>query len=112
MKRRAKTKMECEKTICEVCGKSFSTVYRRRYHQKIHEKLEDNVLIKTNIKCPLCQTNIGNNDALIGHLKYLHEVKVETFNFNFNTTEEFEAWKREENREVDYACKKRRKTVP
>ncbi len=83
-------------------------MYRRNYHQKIHEKTEDNGLKTTNIKCPLCQADIGNNNALIGHLKDSHQVKVETFNFDFRTKDEFESWKRQENREVDYACQRKK----
>lgn len=58
--------------------------------------------------CPLCPKErkeaFGNHDILIVHLREVHTVNIKQSNFNFRCIEEFETWRSQENREVDYAC--------
>jgi hypothetical protein len=42
-------------------------------------------------------------DSLIQHLTKVHSVNIEQYNFSFRNMEEFEAWRTQEGREVDYA---------
>jgi hypothetical protein len=46
---------------------------------------------------------LANHDSLIQHITKVHSVSIEQYNFSFRNMEEFEAWRTQEGREVDYA---------
>jgi hypothetical protein len=46
---------------------------------------------------------LANHDSLVQHITKVHSVSIEQYNFSFRNMEEFEAWRTQEGREVDYA---------
>jgi hypothetical protein len=46
---------------------------------------------------------LANHDSLIQPITKVHSVSIEQYNFSFRNMEEFEAWRTQEGREVDYA---------
>ncbi len=93
-----------DQTVCTICLKKFSTVYKKKYHQENCGKRTT----ETHIKCPLSQKALGNNELLLTHLNDSHQVSVEKLHFNFSTREEFETWRKQGTKEVDYACQRKK----
>jgi C4-type Zn-finger protein len=70
-----------------------------------NEKLEERK--SQHIKCPICSEErkeiLANHYCLIQHLYKVHNLSIEQCNCSFRNMEEFEAWRTQEGKEVDYA---------
>ncbi|XP_056648484.1 uncharacterized protein LOC130452957 isoform X1 [Diorhabda sublineata] len=111
--------LERKKKICEYCGKEFSNTSARNKHMlKFHcESSSSQSLLDKKSQghkhriCPICikEERFTNYDSLNKHLTNTHKIIIKQSLFNFRNLEEFETWRSQGNREVDYACQRKNK---
>ncbi|XP_063914782.1 uncharacterized protein LOC135131139 isoform X1 [Zophobas morio] len=98
---------------CNACHKTFSSVSTKNRHMKTMHNIMIEEKKSKHIRCPLCpieQETLVNQEMLINHLTEIHKVSIKEFDMSFRNMEEFQLWRSKENREVDYACARSKKT--
>ena len=97
---------------CEICNKQYSSVstrnrHMRSFHGEVKNEKEQHII------CPMCPKENSEkfllNNIFLKHLKTIHKINVKQSIPTFKNLEEFEAWRRQDNREVDYACVRKNK---
>lgn len=99
--------------ICEVCQKKFSSVSSRNRHLRdIHKKVVAEKKSQ-HVLCPLCpeekKDQFSCHEDLTKHITNVHNVNIKESVLCFRSLEEFEDWRMLDNREVNYACHRRKK---
>ncbi|XP_044749635.1 uncharacterized protein LOC123322613 [Coccinella septempunctata] len=93
--------------ICGICQKEFSSIsVKNRHLRQIHN--EDIQKDKNqHVLCCLCpaenREKFSSYKNYENHLKSIHDITVKESIFHFRSSEHFEAWRGQENRDVDYA---------
>ncbi|KAF2896556.1 hypothetical protein ILUMI_09606 [Ignelater luminosus] len=100
-----------ERINCFFCKKEFSSTSTRNRHLKNKHRVEVENNRNKHIICPLCSKEnaevLNNYESLNKHLNEVHCVNIKQTNISFSNIEEFEIWRKQEQRDVNYACERR-----
>lgn len=82
----------------------------RNFHpesEEVRPKLQKHII------CPLCTNDekFSFYASLNTHLNSIHNIEIKESVLHFQNFQEFTAWRAQENREVDYACRTRTKNL-
>ncbi|KAH1008338.1 uncharacterized protein LOC109535894 isoform X1 [Dendroctonus ponderosae] len=102
------SKYKCYPYKCPECPKQFSGVTNFNAHKKIHQTKIVTGNRSNQLKCPLCKYEDNLKSKLIHHFEENHQIVVKSENMQFDSEEQFDIWKLEEEKSTKSCFIKKR----